>query len=399
MSKKRIGTLLVPVFMALAVFFTACQSAPDAESGATPKTGELAGWKGEWISFGDTKDDPSLEAAYKETAEKMPNYTVEGFKAAFAAMYKTPVVKAKFDGSNKVKFTVRDADGKEEEIACEYKYIGKIPVPGYEGSSWEAFEAVKDVRGLSQAKYMVLFPPHSHDGGMLHWHARFGARSAEAIAKDTSFWWPTFVSASMSKEDLLKEAKEGIKAMGSMFDKSPFEFYAAQGRWMNSSLIYDNTSKEVSNAFDKIIKEFAGKNPKGGDFTKADIIAEMKKAYGTTDDFSHIEFVTKKGKNELVLYKDGKEVYKAAYKRVADNPSKPGMLAVATDKGGKFKTISLTGAHGTPMHFHLWYGASDIDLTQFTTKPTCIPENTSNADIAARVEKSCRSVLNSILMK
>lgn len=90
-------------------------------------------------------------------------------------------------------------------------------------------------------------------------------------------WWPTYVSASMTKEELVKNFKDTIGAVAGMFPKSPFEPYAKEGKWMNSSLIYDNTSAEVNAAYNKIIKEFAGKNPKGGDFTKAEIIAEMKK--------------------------------------------------------------------------------------------------------------------------
>ena len=403
MSNKNFGAKLVLVLMVLAVIFTACKSMPDTIGGMKIEAGkELAAWKGEWVSLDSAKNDPSLNPVYKEAAAKMENYTVEGFKLTVEGMYKTSFSKIKFDGTNTVVFTVKDADGKEKEISSEYVYKGKVPVIGYDGYYWETFEAVKNVRGLTMAKYIICFPPHrDSEDGLLHWHVRAGGSSIDALVKADPMWWPTYVSASMTKEELVKNFKDTIGAVAGMFPKAPFDPYAKEGKWMNSSLIYDNTSAEVNAAYDKIIKEFAGKNPKGGDFTKAEIIAEMKKAYGTTDLYTHIEFVTEDGKNEFVVYKDGKEIHRAAYKRTAENASKPGLLAVVTDKkdAGMFKTISFTNPGGSPLHFHFWYGMNDADFSKIKGKPTCLPANLSNEMIAKRVENTCRKILKGIVEK
>lgn len=161
MVNKNFGPKLVLVLMVLAVVFTACKSMPNTIGGMKIEPGkELATWKGEWVSLDSAKNDPSLNPAYKEAAAKMENYTVEGFKLAVEGMYKTSFSKIKFDGTNTVVFTVKDADGKEKEISSEYVYKGKVPVIGYDGYYWETFEAVKNVRGLTMAKYIICFPPH-----------------------------------------------------------------------------------------------------------------------------------------------------------------------------------------------------------------------------------------------
>lgn len=407
MSNKKIGAKIALILIAVAVAFTACKSMPEAVKSAKAEVEklipgkELAAWKGEWVSVDVVKNDPSLKELYKEAASKNSNYTQEGIKDAIEGRRKTPFARVKFDGTNKISFTVIDADGKQKEIVAEYKYLGKVPMPGYEGSFWETFEAVKNVRGLTMAKYMICTHPHSHDGGQVHWHVRFGGTNIDTLVKkaDPSYW-PTYVDGSTSNEKLLENFKKSIESSAAKLP-APFAVYAKEGKWMNSSLIYDNTSAEVNAAYDKIIKEFAGKNPKGGDFTKAEIIAEMKKAYGTTELYTHIEFVTENGKNEFVMYKDGKEIYRAAYKRVAENAAKPGLLAVKTDKkdAGMFKTISLTSAGGSPAHFHFWYGMTDADFAKIKEKPTCIPANLSNEMIAKRVEGSCRKILSGLIQK
>ena len=405
MINKKIGAKIALALAAFALFFTACKSMPAAKGGMKMKKGmELAAWEGEWVSADSVKNDPSLEAAYRDTAAEMPNYTVDGFKAAISDMYRTPVIKAKFDGSNTVLFTVLDKEKKQVEIPCEYKYMGKVPIPGYKGSFWHTFEAVKDVRGLTGVKYFIAVAPGRHGEGLLHWHGRFGRYSIDWLVNgDTS--WPTYFPVSTSNEEMAKNFGEGIKAMPQLLPKDPFESYAKFGKWISSSFIYDDMSKEVENVYAKLIKEFAGKNPKGGDFTKQEIIAEMKSndmSAASVDDFSHLEFSIQDGKNELTVYKDGKEVFRSTYKRVAASSSKPYMTMQADRKdAGKFSLISFVVVHGAApnQHFHLWYGASEKELGALKGTPTCYVDGRPAAVIAEQVEKSCRKKLQAITEK
>lgn len=394
MFKGKIGAKVALSLLAVMMIFTACESTPDTVAGGN----ELAPWKGEWITSDYYKNDPSLEAVYKETADSMPFYTVEGLKEGYTEMYAAPVVKAKFDGSNTVKFTVRDGNDKEVELEGTYVYKGKVEDKQYPGNFWETFELAKDVRGLSGAKYMIAFPPHGHgEGAPLHWHARFGKSSITALLNASN--WPTYYPAAMTKEDLLKGTATSLKYI----PKTPFSGYTEYKKWINSSLIYDNTSAEVQAVYTKLIAEFKGKNPKGGDFTKDEIIAEMKKVYGTGEDFSYIEFIVSSKKNEaevneLVVYKGDKEVFRSPYKRVAST-IKPGLLTVTAEKkgAGKFTVICFTGAHGDPAHCHLWYGANAEEASALQFKPTVVPAALSNEKIAARVESSCRKILSGLV--
>ena len=74
---------------------------------------------------------------------------------------------------------------------------------------------------------------------------------------------------------------------------------------------------------------------------------------------------------------------------------------MVTDKkdAGMFKTISLTSAGGSPLHFHFWYGMNDADFAKIKGKPTCLPANLSNEMIAKRVENTCRKILKGIVEK
>lgn len=399
MVNKRMGAKIALILVTLAVIFTACKTMPSTIGSMKVEAGkELAAWKGEWISIDIVKDDSSLNAVYKETAAKMPYYTEDGLKAAVADMYASPVVSAKFDGTNTVIFTIQKRDGSKFEMPCEYKYIGKQAAPDQEGLFWEAFEAVTDTKELRSVKYLILIPPDRHGDGILHWHGRFTSYSISwIVGGDKS--WPTYVPASTTKETMVSNFENSIKSMTKFSPVSPFESYAKYGKWINTLSIFENTSKEVEAAYAKVIKEFAGKNPKGGDFTKAEIIAELQKGNKSVKDYSHMEFIVKDGKNELVFYKGNKEVFRSSYVRVGASPSKPYMTMKAERKdAGMYSLISFVVVHGTaPMqHFHLWYGNNEKEIEEFEGTPTCYRAALTDAEIAAAVEKSARTLLEKL---
>ena len=399
MVSKRMGAKLALILVALAVIFTACKSMPDTIGGMKIEPGkELAAWKGEWVSAAVVKNDSSLNAVYKEISSKMPYYTEEGLKAAVADMYASPVVSAKFDGTNTVMFMIQKRDGSKSEMLCEYKYIGKKAAPGQKDFFWEAFEAVTDTKELKSVKYLVLIPPDRHGDGLLHWHGRFSPYSISWIVEGDKSW-PTYIPASTSKEAMVNNFENSIKSMPRWSPVSPFESYAAHGKWINTLSIFENTSKEVEAVYAKVIKEFAGKNPKGGDFTKAEIIAELQKGNKSVKDYSHLEFIVKDGKNELVFYKGDKEIFRSSYIRVAASPSKPYMTMKAERKdAGMYSLVSFVVVHGSaPMqHFHLWYGNNEKELEAFEGTPTCYRAALTNAEIAAAVEKSARTLLEEL---
>lgn len=388
------------------IAFISCESTPEADvtSSASQKVEKekkpskepiFEAWKGEWQTLQTGLDDASLENVYKDTASKMPNYTVDGLKATVASMYVTGtnIVKVKFDGSSKVIFTAL-TDGAETKIPADYIYIGKKAIPGYDDFYWECFEIAKAVRGLTNAKYLILCKVHGKDEGMEHFHCRFNGRSIDSAIAGTN--WPTFVSASMKKSEIVKYHSENIANYAKMFPSSPFENFAKQGKWINRRYAYSNTSKEVDAAYQKLIKEYAGKN-NGKNFTKAELVKMLEESFGTTD-FDSVDFDVSNGKNEMKIFKDGKVIFASSYKRVAENAAKPGMLAVKADKedAGKYTLISFTEAHGSPLHSHFWYGKTNEDIKALTIKPTIIPAKATNAEIAAHIETAAKRILEDL---
>lgn len=384
------------MFLVIAAIFTAASFTQ-----AIADTGkELAPLKGEWVSMTTVMDNSSLDAAYAEAAEKMPNYTAGGVKAVYKEMYASIALKAQFNGTNTVTFTVLNKAGKQEKIKCAYTYKGQIPIPGYEGHFWETFEAVKTVRGLEKAKYFIATLPHQGDDGLLHWHARFGAVSIDDLVNADSLWWPTYVKSSTKKNELIETAKKEIVSyVAANAPASPFIHYEKSGEWMNQALAYTSKAPEVEAVYTNLIKEFAGKKPEGGNFTKEEILTEVMKLHADIQDFTHVKFSTKNGVNELIFLKNGKEVFRSNYKRIEANPSKATSMAIVSDKDTDiFKLMSMTKIHGDPMHFHFWYGTNETDFAKFIKAPTCIPAHTPGSKLAEYVEKNCRYVLEKMIV-
>lgn len=387
------------VLLLCAVVLGGCKSTSSATKTAKPmklEAGkELAAWKGEWQSYSAITGASQLNDVYKKEAENLQYYTEDGLKAITAKMLASPVVRAVFDGSNTVMFTVLDADGNEKQVSCEYRYVGDAPVAGAEqaGLAWQTFEAVKVDHSLSQMQYLIVFPPHQDSpDDIMHWHARFGAKDIKSLVEDR-LWWPTFVDGSFTKEALIKQLIPEIEMIAQkMLPKESFAAYT--GKWINSSLIYDDQRPAVQKVYDQLIKEFSGKKD-GSDFTKADIIAMMKKTYGTASDFTHLEFITTENKNELVVWKDKVEVSRVTYKRDGDNKLRATANSFTADdqsKAGKFAYVSMTTPHGKPAHMHVWHGMKPSDIDK-VGKPTCIPVDSPEEEVASRVEYTCRRAL------
>ena len=398
LPKKRI-TYGAALIAACAVFLAGCQSTSAAAKLEAGK--ELAAWKGEWQSFSAVSGASQLADVYRAQAEKMPYYTADGLKASVSNMLATPVLKATFDGSNTVLLTVADKDGNEKQIPCEYRYVGETPIPGFKGNVWYTFEAVKPVQGLADAHYFIAVQPGSDfEGGLIHWHARFGDEDIESLVNEDPLWWPTYIDASFSKEEMLKEFTPLVPGLAGMQPKASFMSYS--GKWINSALIYDDQRPAVQNAYDQLIKEFAGKKD-GDDFTKDEIIALVKKSYGTASDFTHLEFITENDKNELVVWKNNSEISRVTYNRDGANELRAmanSFIATDRQKAGKFAFLSMTTPHGSPAHMHVWYGAKPSEIGNTDgQKPTCIPADSSEELIAKRVLSTGRRLLQSALKK
>lgn len=393
-----VPALLAAAALAVSLVCAGCQSTENAvkhSHHADMANGkELAQWRGEWQLLGSVADAEELNGKYAETARTLPHYTEEGFKSAIKNAMSSPIVGITFDGTNTLILTVRDASGNDKIVSSEYRYLGEKPMKGVEGRSWHTFEAVKPVRGLSKAQYFIATLPHQHGEGLTHWYARFGAHSIDALVDAEPSQMAVFVDAALPRDVMITSFQKGIDHIVRFLPKEPFAPY--HGKWINNARIYHDLRPKVQEVYTKLIKEFAGKNPKGGDYTKEDIIALAAQTFGNAETFTHLEFIASDDKNELIVWKDSVKLSHAAYKQAAANPIKPHLKAFASqdsEQTGLFTHFSITAPHGKPMHVHLWYGAVPADIGNVSGVPTCVPANLSEEDVALHVMNSCRKLL------
>ena len=136
-----------------------CVTVPATAVSNNTADSEIAVMKGSWQPLSRFEDDAVLQDVYDKNAAAMPYYSKDGLKAAVHYAVAAPVVKAVFDGSTTVAFTVRNADGSEKEVLCEYTFKGTKPMAEDATRHWLTFEAVNPIRELKNLRYFVVTAP------------------------------------------------------------------------------------------------------------------------------------------------------------------------------------------------------------------------------------------------
>ena len=394
-SKKCLQTALWTALLSLGML-AGCATVPAAAVSDTAGASEIAVMKGSWQPLSRFEDDTVLQDVYAKNADAMPYYSKEGLKAAVHYAVAAPVVKAVFDGSTTVAFTIRTADGSENEVLCEYTFKGTKPMAEDATRHWLAFEAVKPIRELKNLRYFVVTAPQVDEKtGIKSFDARFGKWGIQSLVHGDPLKMAPFVDANLPKDEVLKQFTAVINTVAAeKLPKEPLALY--NGKWVNSVTVCEDTRPAIQNVYTQLIKEFAGKNPKGGDYTKEDIMALVHKAFGTADDFTHLEFVAENGKNEIIVWKGDTEVSRSAYiqdKAHSAHPSYRAFSATDTAFKGKLAHFSITIPHAVPPHIHLWYGTSIEEAAKMKSAPTCIRADVSEEKMVQHVLDSCRSFL------
>ena len=125
-------------------------------------------------------------------------------------------------------------------------------------------------------------------------------------------------------------------------------------------------------------------------------MALVYKAFGTADDFTHIEFIAGNGKNEIIVWKGNKEVSRSSYIQDSAHAAHPAYRAFsATDPAfkGKLAHFAITIPHAVPPHMHFWYGTSVEEAAKMKSAPTCIRADVSEEEMVQHILDSCRSFL------
>lgn len=394
-SKKGFHAAVWAALLSMCMF-AGCQTAPAAKVSPPENTLGLAALKGAWQPLSRFADDAALNTVYAKYADTMPYYTEEGLKAAVHYVCAAPVIKAVFDGSTTVVFTVRTADGSEKEISCEYAFKGSMPMAEDKSRVWLMFEAVKPIRGFMDLRYFVAAVPQVADQtGRKVFDARFGKWGLSSLVNGDPLKRISFVDAALSKDEIIKRFTALIHVLASeKLPAEPLSLY--NGKWIHSVVVCEDPRPAIQNVYTQLIKEFAGQNPKGGDYTKEDIMALVYKAFGRADDFTHIEFITENGRNDIIVWKGDTEVSRSSYIQDRTHAAHPAYRAfTAADSGfsGKLAHFSITIPHAVPPHIHFWYGTSIEEAAQMTSAPTCIRADVSEEDMVRHVRDSCRSFL------
>ena len=178
----------------------------------------LEGWKGTWVNPISFLEDPAMtpvyEAVSKKAAEKGKTYTPEAVKSFF----KETMLRSDFAGGAKVEgnsFTFLDDKGGVKATVSyvfdgiELRKFGEYPIP------WSVFKAGAE----GPYKVLALLPAGKDTpDGFIHFHMRYGDKSAEALLDDATLakWFPTLCEPTTTAEKFAKDMLEGADEMVGM---------------------------------------------------------------------------------------------------------------------------------------------------------------------------------------
>ena len=174
----------------------------------------LSGWTGEWVSMAEYLDNelmtPAYEATVEEAAKLGKTYTTSQVKALLQAMYATSCSGLTITGEA-ISFLNDQGDIMAKS---NYACAGLLPMTGYAGYYWNVFEAAGTASGFSS---VIATEVHGHEGGLTHWHIRYGDEGARTLADyQNPNWWPTFVTKGTSAEIVAADALEDAASFAAM---------------------------------------------------------------------------------------------------------------------------------------------------------------------------------------
>ena len=213
-GKWRLGVLLF-VFVFALMALGGCGGSDNKDKPA-PQAGALEKWAGTWTSSVTFLEAPEMADVYKTVAEKAAaagkkTNTPEAVKEAFRAMLNSDFAGLKLEG-NTAAFL--NADGTVKET-LSYTYEGiKERKFGEYPLSWSAFHA----KSASAHKYLVFLPQEQHGTGPVHFHARYGDTSVEALLDTPALqgWWPTLCKEGTTAAKYAAGMLEGVDEMVGM---------------------------------------------------------------------------------------------------------------------------------------------------------------------------------------
>ena len=220
---KRISAVVVLtciLLLGVLALFTGVASADSHSVSASQETpAPLDNWNGTWVNVGTMLDDPAMNAVYEAVADAANAaagdgaFTTDDARSFIHAMHETNFGDLGIAENN---VTYYNTDG-TVRCECEYESAGVETVTfGGEEFDWYKFELTSEDTACSEYKYLIFTEVHSHEGGMVHWHMRYGNTSFNDLINNTNYamWWPTFGVEGTTAEEAAEGYMSGAEMLG-----------------------------------------------------------------------------------------------------------------------------------------------------------------------------------------
>ena len=182
----------------------------------------FTGWQGKWVSSHTLNSDPAMEPGFEAIAEAAEGKTVEDVKTFMASMYESDFGAMELNGSTIVYY---NADGATVTATCEYRGAGKesTTFTNKDGSKyefyWYMFSLKSDAAACKGYANLIFTEVHGHDGGMKHWHMRYGEMELDKLMNHpNAMWWPTLFPGDTTVEQALTNTVKNAKDLASMLE-------------------------------------------------------------------------------------------------------------------------------------------------------------------------------------
>jgi Zn/Cd-binding protein ZinT len=188
---------------------------------ASEDSSPLNDWDGTWLNVGTMLDDPAMDAVYEAMTDAANaaagdgTFTTDDAKSFLYAMHKSSFGDLGIAENN---ITYYNTDG-TVKCECEYESAGVETVAfGEEEFNWYKFALTSEDAACSEYRYLIFTEVHSHEGGMVHWHMRYGNTSFDDLINNTNYaiWYPTFAVEGTTMETVADGYAEGAEMMGGM---------------------------------------------------------------------------------------------------------------------------------------------------------------------------------------
>jgi Zn/Cd-binding protein ZinT len=178
-------------------------------------------WNGTWVNVGTMLDDSSMDPVYEAIADAANaaagdgSFTADDAKIFLYAMHETNFGDLGITGNTTTYYNTNGT----VKCECEYESAGIENVTfGEEEFGWYKFELTSGDAACDEYKYLILTEVHSHEGGMVHFHMKYGDTSFDDLINNTNYaiWYPTLAAEGTTVEDVADGYMEGAEKMGYM---------------------------------------------------------------------------------------------------------------------------------------------------------------------------------------